>query len=102
MRVETEISVDLYSMRVMNGPRTSARLTLRELQIASLLRDSPNHCCSREQILKEVWRDGTGDSRSFGVCLARLRRKLVDAGLVVRHIPPDRYCMEQVSRAGTA
>lgn len=58
-------------------------LTRKEFDILVLLASAPGRVFTREHIMQEVWgHDGAGDTRTLGVHMVGLRRKLGIASLV--------------------
>lgn len=58
-------------------------LTRKEFDILALLASAPGRVFTREDIMREVWgHDGAGDTRTLGVHMVGLRRKLGIASLV--------------------
>jgi DNA-binding response OmpR family regulator len=56
------------------------RLTLRELQLLTMLASHPQRIFTREELYAEVWgRQPRHDDRSVDVYVSRLRSKLSDA-----------------------
>ncbi|RJO78951.1 DNA-binding response regulator [Nocardia panacis] len=71
-----EIRIDVDSRRVTVNER-EIRLTRREFDFLELLAREPGKVFSREAIMIEAWGyDGAGDTRTLGVHVASLRKKL--------------------------
>lgn len=71
-----KLRIDLYLRQIMADGREVA-LTRKEFDLLALLTSEPGRTFTREQIMREVWGyDRTGDSRTLGVHMVSLRRKL--------------------------
>lgn len=76
------VTLDLRSRRVMMGGREII-LSRKEFDILSLLASDPGRTFTREQIMKEVWgHDGGGDTRTLGVHVTSLRKRVCAPGLI--------------------
>lgn len=70
------LRVDLRRRLVVVGGRRVS-LTRKEFEILALLVADPGRVFSREEIMLHVWgHDGAGDTRTLGVHMSGLRRKL--------------------------
>ncbi|MFD9904256.1 response regulator transcription factor [Streptomyces sp. NPDC059063] len=77
-----EVSLDLRLRRVLVGGREIS-LTRKEFDLLAFLAYDPGRTFTREQIMREVWgHDSAGDTRTLGVHMAGLRRKLGVEGLI--------------------
>ncbi|MDX3537352.1 response regulator transcription factor [Streptomyces sp. MB09-01] len=69
--------------RVVTVYGREVALTRKEFDILALLASAPGRVFTREDIMREVWgHDGAGDTRTLGVHMVGLRRKLGIASLV--------------------
>ncbi|UGT60373.1 response regulator transcription factor [Nocardia asteroides] len=76
VRVLREIRIDVGSRKVTVKNR-EVSLTRREFAFLELLAREPGKVFSREDIMIEAWgHDGAGDTRTLGVHVASLRKKL--------------------------
>ncbi|WP_242911366.1 response regulator transcription factor [Actinomadura terrae] len=77
-----EVTLDLLRRRVLvNGEEVT--LTRKEFELLALLAHEPGRTFTREHIMREVWgHDGAGDTRTLGVHMTGLRKKLGVAGLI--------------------
>jgi two-component system response regulator RegX3 len=76
------VSVDPLSRRVTVGSR-EITLTRKEFDLLALLASDPGRTFTREHIMKEVWgHDGGGDTRTLGVHVASLRKRVPVPGLI--------------------
>lgn len=70
------LRLDLHGRRVDVADRGVA-LTRREFDLLTLLASEPGRTFTREHIMTEVWgHNGAGDTRTLGVHVAGLRKKL--------------------------
>lgn len=70
------VRVDLYQRKVSVHGREIA-LTRKEFDLFALLSARPGRVFTREIIMREVWGyDGAGDTRTLGVHMTGLRKKL--------------------------
>lgn len=70
------VRLDLHGRRVAVADRGVA-LTRREFDLLTLLASEPGRTFTREHIMTEVWgHNGAGDTRTLGVHVAGLRKKL--------------------------
>lgn len=72
----------------------SSRLTSKEFQILSLLKQAPNRKLKREDITRDIWGDMLVGDRTLNVHLANLRRKLEPLAIKIHFCPPDSYILE--------
>lgn len=76
------IRVDLYQRRVVAQEREVA-LTRKEFDLLALLAASPGKVLTRDFIMRKVWgHDGAGDTRTLGVHMTSLRKKLGEPRLI--------------------
>jgi two-component system, OmpR family, response regulator RegX3 len=80
---------DLGTLRVDTRLRrvtvhgTEVPLTRKEFDLLALLTSEPGRTFTREEIMKEVWGyDGAGDTRTLGVHMSGLRKKLGAADVI--------------------
>jgi DNA-binding response OmpR family regulator len=70
------LRIDMRRRRVYVGDREAA-LTRKEFDVLAVLSSDPGKVFSRESIMLEVWgHDGAGDTRTLGVHMTGLRKKL--------------------------
>ncbi|MCX3062164.1 response regulator transcription factor [Streptomyces beihaiensis] len=70
------VRIDMDRRMVLRGER-EVTLTRKEFDVLALLATNPGRVCTREQIMSEVWgHDGSGDTRTLGVHMTGLRKKL--------------------------
>ncbi len=70
------LRVDLYQRKVTVHNRI-VTLTRKEFDLLALLSGRPGMVFTREVIMREVWgHDGSGDTRTLGVHITGLRKKL--------------------------
>ncbi|MFF1920152.1 response regulator transcription factor [Streptomyces sp. NPDC058221] len=70
------VRIDMHRRMVLRGGH-EVMLTRKEFDILALLATNPGRVCTREQIMSEVWgHDGAGDTRTLGVHMTGLRKKL--------------------------
>jgi DNA-binding response OmpR family regulator len=76
------LRVDRYERQVaVDG--TAVPLTPKEFGLLVLLTSQPGRLFTREEIMTEVWgHDGAGDTRTLGVHVVSLRRKLGIPGMI--------------------
>ncbi|MBD2892415.1 response regulator transcription factor [Spirillospora sp. NPDC000708] len=76
------VHLDLRLRRVLvNGEEVA--LTRKEFDLLAFLAFEPGRTFTRGQIMEEVWgHDGAGDTRTLGVHMTGLRKKLGVAGLI--------------------
>ena len=86
---KTEQVCDIGAVRIALRSRTvmvhgrEVTLTRKEFDILALLASDPGRVFSREDIMREVWgHDGAGDTRTLGVHMVGIRRKLDAPSLV--------------------
>ena len=80
MLSHNNIAVD-PKRRTVTVAGTPVQLTPKEFSILTLLMSHPGECYSREQILSEAWEEDIYvTDRSVDVHIARLRKKLGEAG----------------------
>lgn len=71
-----ELRIDYYLRQATVDSREAA-LTAKEFDLLALLVSEPGRTFTREQIMSELWGyDGAGDTRTLGVHMVSLRRKL--------------------------
>jgi two-component system response regulator RegX3 len=76
------LRIDLRLRKVVVDGREVV-LTRKEFDLLTLLASEPDRTFTRDQIMNEVWgHDGAGDTRTLGVHMAGLRRKLGVADLI--------------------
>lgn len=76
------VSVDPRSRRVTVDGR-EITLTRKEFDVLALLASDPGRTFTRGQIMKEVWgHDGGGDTRTLGVHVTSLRKRVSVPGLI--------------------
>ncbi|MEG2336295.1 MAG: winged helix-turn-helix domain-containing protein, partial [Bacteroidales bacterium] len=72
-------------------------LTKKEFEILYLLSSNPKQVFSREQILKKVWKDDSYIlERTVDVHIARIRKKIGEAGNCIVNRSGYGYCMEEI------
>ncbi len=70
------IRIDMNRRTVLRNGH-EVMLTRKEFDVLALLATNPGRVCTREQIMSEVWgHDGAGDTRTLGVHMTGLRKKL--------------------------
>jgi hypothetical protein len=74
------LSIDERSRRTHAGDR-EVDLTKTEFELLAALMRSPDRAFDRDTLLDRVWGDWYSDAHVVDVTVARLRRKLADAGV---------------------
>ncbi len=70
------IRIDMQRRMVLRGG-CEIMLTRKEFDVLAMLATNPGRVCTREQIMSEVWgHDGAGDTRTLGVHMTGIRKKL--------------------------
>jgi two-component system, OmpR family, response regulator RegX3 len=71
-----ELRIDVGS-RLVTVSKSEIKLTRKEFDFLALLSTDPGRVFTRDKIMSEVWgHDGAGDTRTLGVHVAGLRKKL--------------------------
>ena len=69
-------------------------LSLKEYQLLEILMRAKGSVCERMDLIKEVWGEGYGESRTLDVHIRHLRSKLKEAGDHIRTVKGIGYKME--------
>lgn len=72
---------------------TISNLTMKEMQILSLLRHARHNTILRQDIMSKVWGKISVSAKTLDVHMFNLRRKIVVLGLEIKHIPPCSYTL---------
>jgi DNA-binding response OmpR family regulator len=73
--------------------QSTPRLTRKERELLTLLKQNPGRCISRETLLKTVWNYADGArTRTVDVHVQRLRRKLGGEAQSIKTIVRLGYC----------
>lgn len=91
-----KIAIDL-SQKIVSIDGEKITLTKKEFEILHLLAVAPKQVFSREQILQKVWKDdGYILERTVDVHIARIRKKMGEAGNCIVNRSGYGYCMEEI------
>lgn len=71
------------------------QLTPKELQILSILGETPGARVERRQIVNLVWGDVSVSKKTLDVHLVNLRRKLATSGTDIEFVAPDSFRLQQ-------
>jgi hypothetical protein len=85
------IGIDTVFRTVSRGPQAKVVLTSKELQIMSMLDTATDKTIQRNILVSAVWGDVRCCTKTFGVHMLNLRRKISPLGLAIRFVPPDLY-----------
>ena len=80
MLFRSDIRIDEAARRAWRGTR-ELELTKTEFELLAALMRSPDRAFDRDTLLDRVWGDWYSDAHVVDVTVARLRRKLADAGV---------------------
>ncbi|MEG1762378.1 MAG: response regulator transcription factor [Bacteroidales bacterium] len=90
------ILIDL-NQKTIHIDKEKIVLTKKEFEILYLLSSNPKQVFSREQILKKVWKDDSYIlERTVDVHIARIRKKIGEAGNCIVNRSGYGYCMEEI------
>jgi two-component system response regulator AdeR len=92
------IAIDGGRMEVRRPNGQSVELTVKEMQIVSMLWSAPEHTLVRHELRDRVWPNVRVGRKTLGVHLTRLRKKLDAVGVDLQSVGPDRIAL--VVRAG--
>ena len=88
-----DIKIDLHDLRVYRGERQSEPFTNKELQIMSIMLDSPGFSAKRSKVVEDVWKTTKVTAKTLDVHLFNLRRKLAKLGVSIKFIEPSSYVL---------
>lgn len=90
------IVIDTVFRSVARGPTSKVILTSKELQIMTMLETAPQKTMHRNDLVSGVWGDVKCCSKTFGVHMLNLRRKIAPLALGIRFTPPDHYSLVDI------
>jgi DNA-binding response OmpR family regulator len=85
------IQLDNEKLQIRTTRPGVAQLTLKELQIFSILKRTINVRVSRQQIQQSVWGDTKVGGKTLDVHLFNIRKKIHKLGLQIDHAEPDGF-----------
>lgn len=80
-------------MQLKKDGETFATLTVKELQIFTILFKNFNQYVSRKKIFEEAWKGTNVSTKTLDVHLFNLRKKIINSGLRIRFELPDSFVL---------
>lgn len=90
---DVDIKLDTQTLKVCFNGLESPALTIREMQVVSILLSAPDNTTSREKIVEELWKEEEINPKTFDVHLVNLRHKLKTIGLNIKNAKNGNYCL---------
>lgn len=100
-REYNELVLDPTFLSATRRGVTISNLTMKEMQILSLLRHATHNTIMRQDIMTKVWGQVSVSAKTLDVHMFNLRKKIALLGLEIRHIPPSSYTLMQQRDMGS-
>lgn len=88
-------NVDPISLTIRGAGEQSSSLTSKEFQIVTAMKQAPDHCIAKDDLINQVWGRERASASSLDVHLSNLRKKIAPLGLEIVFTPPGSYTLSQ-------